>query len=194
MRTPTPFVLLLAWRWSLGNDVCGQLRRRSSVYHCVCILDADAVRATVSLHDVHDRVVCVCLRPIALPFEHHGQCGNGFGASLNHALHRIFVSKLADVAAAIFDHIDFVAVVNGLDGWQRDAGLCPQSRQNNLFPTALFDRGNEVLVIPGIHRGTLDWDLVRKYSLDLRPKISAETLALHRAEDDWEREHPCRFR
>src|SRR6202035_5727200 len=102
--------------------------------------------------------------------------------------------ELANVAAAIFDHIDFVAVVNGLDGWQRDAGLRPKSGQNDFFPAALFDRGNKVLVVPGIHRSTLDGDLVRKDSLDLRPDISAETLALHRAEDNRKSEHPSLFR
>ena len=101
--------------------------------------------------------------------------------------------ELANVAAAIFDHIDFVAIVNGLDGWQRDAGLRPQSGQNDLLSTALFDRGNEVLVVPGIHRSTLDGGLVRKDSLDLRPDISAETLAFHRAENDGKIKNSCRL-
>jgi hypothetical protein len=70
----------------------------------------------------------------------------------------------------------------------------PQSGQNDLLSAALFDRGNKVLVVPGIHRSTLDGDLIRKDSLDLRPNISAETLALHRAEDNRESENLCRFR
>src|SRR3984893_18854559 len=99
------------------------------------------------------------------------------------------MSKLAHVAAAVLDDLDFVIIVDSLNRRQRDAGLCPQSGQNDLLSAALFDRRNAVLVIPGIHRGTLDWDLVRKDSRDLRPKISAETLALHRAEANWERKH-----
>ena len=85
-------------------------------------------------------------RPIALPFEHHGERGDRLGARLDHALHRVVVRELADVAAAVFDDIDFVAVVNGLNRRQRDAGFRPQSGQHDLLPAALLDGGDEVLV------------------------------------------------
>src|SRR5689334_11281 len=98
--------------------------------------------------------------------------------------------KLAHVAAAVLDDVDFVIIVDGLDRRQRDAGLCPQSGQNDFLSAAFFDRRNEVLVIPGIHRGTLDWDLVGKDGLKLRPKIAAETLALHGTEDHRKIKNP----
>src|SRR3954451_6876638 len=104
------------------------------------------------------------------------------------------MSKLADVAATILDHVNFITVVNRLNRRKRNAGFGPQPRQNDLFSAAFFDRGYEVVVIPGIHRSTLDGDLVGKHRLDLRPKISAETLALYRAQHNRQLEHLCRFR
>ena len=77
------------------------------------------------LHDVHDRVIRVSLCPITLPLEHHGERGDRLRARLDHALHRVLVSELADIAAAVFDDIDFVAVVNRLHSRQRDTGFSP---------------------------------------------------------------------
>ena len=103
------------------------------MHHRVGVLNADAVRAKVGLHDVHHRIVCIFLRPIALPFEHHHERRDGLGAGLNHALHRVIVRELAHVAAAVFDDIDFVAVVNRLNRRQRDAGLRPSPARTIFF-------------------------------------------------------------
>jgi hypothetical protein len=53
--------------------VLGKLGWRRAVDHGVRVLDACSVCAVMALHDVHDRVICVRLRPVALPFEHHGK-------------------------------------------------------------------------------------------------------------------------
>jgi hypothetical protein len=145
------------------------------------------------LHDVHDRVVCVFQSPIALPLEHYGERGDGLRARLDYALHCVLVGKLAHVAAAILDDVDFVAVVNGLDGGKGNTGFRPEPGQHDLLPTGFLDRGNEVLVVPGVHGGAFDRRLLWEDSLDLRPEISAETLRFNRAEDDGHVENPSGF-
>src|ERR1700731_4774168 len=52
-----------------GNCVLGKLRGWSTVHHRVHVLDADAVRSVVALHDVHHCIVSSFVSPIALPFE-----------------------------------------------------------------------------------------------------------------------------
>src|SRR3989475_10617814 len=163
------------------------------MHHRVGVFHAHAVDPTMVLHDVHDGIIGVAGGPIALPLEHHGKCGDRFRPRLDHALHRVLVSKLAHIAAAVFDHIDFVVVVDGLQGRKRDAGFSPQSGQDNLLSTALLDCRNEVPVVPGIHGRTLNGHLVWEDSLDLRPDMATETLGLDRTEDDWNLEHPCGF-
>src|SRR6266436_5188330 len=86
-----------------GNRVLGKFRGRRAVHHGVCVLDADPVCSVVVLHDVHDCVVGSAVGPIALPFEHDRQGSDRLCAGLYDALHCVFVSKLADVAAAILD-------------------------------------------------------------------------------------------
>ena len=91
----------------------------------VGVLHTDAVSAKMALHDVHDCVVRVALRPIALPFEDHGQCRYRFGAGLNHPFNRVVMCKLADIAAAVLDHVYFVVVVYRLNGRQRHTVFRP---------------------------------------------------------------------
>jgi len=56
-------------------------------------------------------------------------------AGLDHALHGIVVRELAHVAAAVLDDVDFIAVVQRLDGRKGDARFGPEPRQDDLFPT-----------------------------------------------------------
>src|SRR5438552_1736240 len=139
---------LFLLRRSRGDDVLREARRRGAVDHRVGVLHAHAVGPAVGLHDVHHRVVRVLVRPIALPLEHHGERGDRLGARLDHALHRVVVSELTDVAAAVLDDVDLVAVVEGLNRRQRDAGFGPQASEHDLFPPAFLDGGDEVLVVP----------------------------------------------
>ena len=122
------------------------------MYHRVGVLNADTVSTTMRLHDVHHRIICIFRRPIALPLQHHHDRRDGLGAGLNHPLHRVVVRELGQVAAAVFDDIDFITVVNRLNRRERYAGLGPQSGQDDFFLAALFDGSDEVLVVLGIHR------------------------------------------
>ena len=122
------------------------------MYHRVGVLNADTVSTTMRLHDVHHRIVCIFQRPIALPLQHHHDRRDGLGAGLNHPLHRVVVRELGQVAAAVFDDIDFITVVNGLYRRQRNAGFSPKPGQKNFFLAAFFDGGDKVFVVLGIHR------------------------------------------
>src|SRR5437667_5602578 len=163
------------------------------MHHRVRVLHTHPVCAKMVFHDVHNGVIRIARCPVALPLEHYGERGNRLGARLDHPLHRVVMSQLANIATTVFNDIDFVAVVNGLDGWKRDTRFRPQARQDDLLPASLLDRRNEVLVVPGIHGRTLNGHLVWKDSLDLRPDMATETFGLDRTEDDWNLEHPCGF-
>src|SRR5437879_5305578 len=59
------------------HDVFGKFRRRRLVHHGVGVFHTDAVGAIVGLHDVHDRIVGVTRRPVALPPGHCAERGDG---------------------------------------------------------------------------------------------------------------------
>src|SRR5882757_2038020 len=109
-----------------GNRVLGKFCGRRTVHHGVCVLDADPVCSVVALHDVHHCIVGSAMGPIALPFEQDRQRRDRLRAGLNDALHRIVVSKLAHVAAAIFYDVDFVTVVKRLYRGQGNTGFRPK--------------------------------------------------------------------
>src|SRR6266699_884066 len=176
-----------------GNGVLREFRGRRTVHHCVRVLDADSVSSVVVLHDVHNGVVGAFVGPIALPFEHDRQGGDRLCAGLNDALHRIVVSKLAHVAAAVFHDVDFVTVLNRLHRGKRNTDFCPKSGQNNLLAAGFRDCRDEVLVIPGVHRGSLDRLLAGKYRAELRPHVPAKRFRLDGREDYRHIEHPRGF-
>src|SRR5271155_5717121 len=124
-------VLLVSCKGN-GNCVVREFRWGRAVHHGVCVLDADAVRSVVVLHDVHHRIVGSAVGPIALPFEHDRQGGDRLCAGLNDALHRVVVSKLGDVAAAILHDVDFVTVMKCLHRRQRNTGFRPKAGNENL--------------------------------------------------------------
>src|SRR6266853_3106351 len=176
-----------------GNRVLGKFRGRRTVHHRVHVLDADAVSSVVVLHDVHHCIVGSFVSPIALPFEQHRQGGDRLCAGLHDALHCVVVSKLAHVAAAIFHHVDFVAVMKRLYRRQGNTGFRPKAGNENLLASAFFDRGDKVLVVPRVHGRTLDGFLSREYGSQLRPHIPAEGLGLDRCQNHGHIEHPCGF-
>src|SRR5246127_2764761 len=92
------------------------------MHHGVGVFDADAVRTEVSLHHIHDGVVGVTLRPVALPLEHRGKSGDGLCAGLDNPAHRVVVRQLADVSAAILGDVNLVAIVDHLNCRQSDTG------------------------------------------------------------------------
>src|SRR5882672_3359036 len=174
-----------------GNRVLREFRGRRTVHHCVRVLDADSVSSVVVLHDVHHGIVGSTMGPIALPFEHDRQGGDRLCAGLNDALHRVVVSKLAHVAAAIFHDVDFVAVMQRLHCRKRNTGFRPKAGNENLLASAFFDCGDKVFVVPRVHGRTLDGFPPREYGSQLRPHISAEGLRLDRGQNYGHIEYPC---
>src|SRR5580765_3582933 len=172
-------VLLVSCEGS-WNYIFGKLRGWQAMDHGVSVFDPNTIGSEMRSHDVHDGVVGSLLSPIALPFEHDGHRGDRLCAGLNDTLHRVLVSKLTHIAAAIFHDIDFVAVMNRLHRGKRDTDFCPKAGQNDLLAAGFLDCRDEVLVIPRVHRGSLDRLLAGKYRAELRPHISAERLRLDR--------------
>ena len=140
--------------------------------------------------DVHDRVVGIFVGPVALPLQHHSERGDRLRARLDDALHGITMRKFAHVAAAVFDYVHLVAVVDCLHRRQRDAGLGPQAGKDNLLATRLPDRADEVLVVPGIHGRAFDQRLLPEHRLDLGPHVAAEALGLDGREHDRDVKYP----
>src|SRR5258705_5330182 len=174
-------------RWDL---VFRKFRRRCAMDHGVRILQPDAVCSHVRFHDIHNCIVGVAVSPITLPLQDSGERSDRFCSSLNHSLHRVVVAKLVYVSAGIFNNIDFVAIVNRLHCRQGDAGLGPETSQDNLLAPGSFDRCDEVLVVPGIHRGPFNRLLLWKDSFYLGPNIPTEAFRLHCREHDRDVEYP----
>src|SRR5271168_400030 len=129
-----PGVLLVSCNGNCsGNGVLGKLRGRRTVHHRVRVLDAAPVGSVVVLHDVHHGVVGTLVGPIALPFEHDLHRRDRLRAGLNHALHRVVVSKLTHVAAAILHDVDLVAVMNRLHRRKRNTDFRPKAGKENLL-------------------------------------------------------------
>src|SRR6266478_8706136 len=104
------------------------------------------------------------------------------------------MSELAHVTAAIFRHIDFVAVVDRLYRGKRHASLRPQPSKHDLLASCLFNGRYEVLVVPRVHRGTLDRLLTREYSSELRPHLAAKGIRFDRGEHHRYVKHSRSFR
>src|SRR6266567_6513434 len=104
------------------------------------------------------------------------------------------MSELTHVAAAIFRHVDFVAVMDRLYRGKGHASLCPQPSKHDLLPSCLFNGRYEVLVVPRVHRRTLDWLLARKYSSELRPHLAAKGIRFDRGEHYRHVKHSGSFR
>jgi hypothetical protein len=123
-----------------GNRVLREFRGRRAVHHRVRVLDADSIGSVMVLHDVHHGIVGSAMGPIALPFEHDGHGRDRLRAGLNGALHRVVVSKLTHVAAAILHDVDLVAVMNRLYCRKPNTDFCPKTGNENLLASAFFDR------------------------------------------------------
>src|SRR5215831_5239678 len=117
-----------------GDRIFGKLCGRKPVDHCVGVLHTYAVGSAMGPHNVHNCVVGLAVCPIALPLEHHRESRDRLRACLDDAPHRVIVVKLAYVATAVFDDVDFVAIVNRLNGRERNTGLGPEPGQHNFLP------------------------------------------------------------
>src|SRR5262249_19311064 len=73
------------------NDVLRQPCRWKAMQHRVCVLHS----AAMGLNDVHDGIVGIAKRPVALQLEHHSERGDRLRTGLNGALHGVLMGKLA---------------------------------------------------------------------------------------------------
>src|SRR5258705_13301983 len=101
------------------------------------------------------------------------------------------MSELTHVTAAIFDHVDFVAVVDRLYRGKRYASFGPQPSKHDLFAPGFFNGRYEVFVVPRVHGRTLDGFLPREYGSQLRPHISPEGPRLDRGQNHRYIEYPA---
>ena len=130
-------------------------------------------------HDLHDRVVGLLARPVALPFEQHLLPGHRHDAGLDHALHRIVVRFLRRAAGGVGDHVDLVAA---LEHRRRARSVLLQTSVHRpetttfLRPLAL-QRVAHLLVVPGVHRGALEHRLVGEHVQQLGIGVAGEALA-----------------
>src|SRR3984957_4172421 len=104
------------------------------------------------------------------------------------------MSELTHVTAAIFRHVDFVAVMDRLSRGKRHASLRPQPSKHDLLASCLFDGRYEVLVVPRVHRRTLDRLPARKYSSELRPHVAAKSFRFDCGEHHRHIKHSGSFR
>src|SRR5579862_690740 len=176
-----------------GNHILREFRSRRAVHHRVRVLDADPVSSIVVLHNIHHGIVGSAVGPIALPFEHDLHGRDRLCASLNGTLHRVVVSKLTHVAAAILHDVDLVAVMNRLHCRKRNTDFRPKAGDENLLASTFFDRGDKLFVVPRVHGRTLDWFLPREYGPQLRPHIPAKGFRLDCGQNHRHIEHPCGF-
>src|ERR1700693_1125889 len=103
------------------------------------------------------------------------------------------MSELTHVTAAIFQHVDFVAVVDRLYRGKRHTRLRPEPGKHDLLASCLFNGRYEVLVVPRVHRGTLDRLLTREYSPELRPHLAAKGIRFDRGEHHRHIKHSGSF-
>jgi hypothetical protein len=104
------------------------------------------------------------------------------------------VRKLANISAAVFNDVNFVPIVNSLNSRKGNAGLSPEPTQDDLLATRSLDRRDEVLVIPGVHRGTLDRLLFREHGSYLGPKITTKAFRFYCRQYDRKLEELSGFR
>src|SRR5882724_10774210 len=121
------------------NLVFRKFRSWCAMDHGVRVLHTNAICSHVRFHDIHDGIVGVALRPITLPLQKGGKCSHGFCSSLNHSLHGVVVIKLANISTAVLDDVNFVAVVQGLNGGEGDTGLGPEPGPDDLLTPCSLD-------------------------------------------------------
>src|SRR5262249_47781332 len=139
------------------------------------VAHADAVGG-MRLEDVHAAVIGLGARPVALPLEHHLQRGHRYDAGLDRPLNRPLMRLDLDLAARGRRYTDIIALRDCLDVGEADAKLGPEPSDNELLASVSGDGGDEPLILPGIHRGAVEGNLVWKYSLDFRQQCAAEGL------------------
>src|SRR6266404_1534721 len=117
--------------------------------------------------------------------------GKAMQTSVQRPARTIFLRPVRSIAATKFlssqEFIDVRSIVSWFgktSDLKGDADLSPETSQDDLLAASSFDRRDEVLVVPGIHRCPFDRFLVWKDCLYLGPNIPTETFRLPRREHD----------
>ncbi len=146
-------------------------------------------------HDIHHRGVGLFARPVTLPLQHHLLPGHRDHARLDHALHREVVGFFGGAAGGVRHHINFVvAFQHRAQGKAVVAHFGPQTGHHDLLLAVGLQRVAHLLVVPGVHGGTLQNVLTREHVQQLRIGIAGEAFGLNGGDDGWDVEHLSRFR
>ncbi|MNL32700.1 hypothetical protein D3C87_1545700 [compost metagenome] len=142
------------------------------------------------LHQCGDRIVGFLASPVALPFEQDLLPGDGYDASLHHAVHCIFVRIGRGAAGSVGDHVDFVLrnVMQSRECKGRVADFGPQTGDDNLLAAVgsiLCQRIAYVLIIPGVHRGAFKDVILRIDGQKFGEGVAGEALGLNRGNRGW---------
>jgi hypothetical protein len=141
-------------------------------------------------HHVHDGIVGVLARPVALPFEQHLLPNHRHDAGLHHAIHCVFVRVNRGAAGRVGDHIDVVATLAyRIDREHAIADLRPEAGDNHLLSVVRGERVAHVLIVPRVHRGALDELVIRINRQQLGIGVAREAFGLNRGDGGRHLEH-----
>src|SRR5580704_16368232 len=79
-----------------------------------------------------------------------------------------------NVATCVSGNVDFVAVLQHVEGWKHHAGLCPETSDDDLLATGLRNSLAEVRVQPPVHGGSVNHFMRRKQLGHFRHKGTGE--------------------
>ena len=133
------------------------------------------------LDQLHDGVVRIAVRPVALPFEQDLLPGHRHGTGLHHALHGVVVRFLGGAARGIAHHVDLiVAFEHGAQGERGVADLGPQTGDDHLLAAVLGQGVTHLLVVPGVHGGALQRRLAGEHIQQFRVREARERFGFDR--------------
>ncbi|MCY1367901.1 hypothetical protein D9M68_756190 [compost metagenome] len=167
------------------------------VNHGDGVIDAHAVGAGMLLHQCGDGIVGFLAGPVALPFEQDLLPGHRDDAGLDHAVHGVFVRIGRGAAGGVGNHVDLVVGV--MHARQREGGVAdfgPQPGDDDFLAAVggIFgQRIADVLIVPGIHRGTFENVVFREDGEQFGIGVAGEGLCFDGGDGRWNVEDLCRL-
>ncbi|MNX89425.1 hypothetical protein D3C86_1214400 [compost metagenome] len=150
------------------------------------------------LHQRGDGVIGFLACPVALPFEQHLLPGHGNDTGLHHAVHRIFMRVERSTTGGVRHHVDLI-VRDIMESRECEGGVAdfrPQAGDDNLLAATggvLGQRIANILVVPGIHRGTLENVVFREDREQFRKGVTGEAFRFDRGDGRRDVEDLCRL-
>ena len=127
------FVFLFA------DDVRVVCRLRRFMNHCVGVVDAVTINATVFTENIQQSVVVLAVCPVALKLQHGCNGGHWDCSGLNTSAYRRIVRKLRCGTAGILNDISIVSIIEHVEGGPCDEHLGPQTGDDDvLFADSLY--------------------------------------------------------